>query len=111
MRRIITLLVTFLAVDAALAASTAFFNVNVIPMAEERVIAAQTVIVENGVITVIGPVDEVPLPEGTEVVDGTDRYLMPGLAEMHAHVPGDDIDDRARHACNCSGRAVVAHVA
>jgi imidazolonepropionase-like amidohydrolase len=90
MRRILTLLATFLAVDAAFAAATAFFNVNVIPMTEERVIAAQTVIVEDGVITVIGPVDEVPLPEGTVVVDGTDRYLLPGLAEMHAHVPGDD---------------------
>jgi imidazolonepropionase-like amidohydrolase len=90
MKRILTLLVTFLAVDAALAAPTAFFNVNVIPMTEERVLAEQTVLVEDGVITVIGPVDEVPLPEGTRVVDGTDRYLLPGLAEMHAHVPGDE---------------------
>jgi hypothetical protein len=90
MKRILTLLVTVLAVDAALAAPTAFFNVNVIPMTEEQVMAAQTVIVENGVITVIGPVDAVPIPEGTQVVDGTDRYLLPGLAEMHAHVPGDD---------------------
>ena len=94
MRRALTLISALLAVGAADAAPTAFFNVNVIPMTEERVLTAQTVIVEDGVITVIGPVDEVPLPDGTEIVDGTDRYLLPGLAEMHAHVPGDadDID-------------------
>lgn len=89
MRQTLTIIVALLAVDAASAAATVFFNVNVIPMTEERVIAGQTVIVEDGVITTIGPVDAVPLPEGIQVVDGTDRYLIPGLAEMHAHVPGD----------------------
>ncbi|MDJ0907446.1 MAG: amidohydrolase family protein [Woeseiaceae bacterium] len=89
MTRILTLVMACLVVDGACAAATAFLNVNVIPMTEERVIAAQTVIIEDGVITQIGPVDAVPLPEGIEVVDGTDRFLMPGLAEMHAHVPGD----------------------
>ena len=76
-----------LALDVASAASTAFLNVNVVPMTSETVIEAQTVIVENGVITVIGDVDTVPVPKEAQVVDGTDRYLMPGLAEMHAHVP------------------------
>jgi imidazolonepropionase-like amidohydrolase len=76
-----------LAVDASFAASTAFLNVNVVPMTADAVIEAQTVIVEDGKITVIGDVDSVPVPEGAHVVDGTDRYLMPGLAEMHAHVP------------------------
>lgn len=89
MRRILTLLVAFLAVEAAPAASTAFFNVNVVPMTRDTVIEAQTVVVEDGVITVIGNVDDVPLSKDTQVIDGTDRYLMPGLAEMHAHVPGD----------------------
>jgi imidazolonepropionase-like amidohydrolase len=69
------------------AASTAFLNVNVVPMTENRIIEAQTVIVEDGAITVIGDVDTVPVPKDAVVVDGTDRYLMPGLAEMHAHVP------------------------
>jgi imidazolonepropionase-like amidohydrolase len=66
---------------------TAFVNVNVLPMSAERVIAQQTVIVRDGVIRTIGNVDEVPVPEEARVVDGTDRFLIPGLAEMHAHVP------------------------
>ncbi len=66
---------------------TAFVNVNVLPMSAERIIAQQTVIVRDGVIGTIGNVDEVPVPEDARVVDGTDRFLIPGLAEMHAHVP------------------------
>ena len=83
-----------LVVDAANAASTAFLNVNVVPMTRNEVIAAQTVIVTDGTITTIGDVDSVPVPEDATVIDGTDRYLMPGLAEMHAHVPpgGQDLD-------------------
>jgi imidazolonepropionase-like amidohydrolase len=74
--------------NAASAASTAIINVNIVPMHEEIIVTGQTVVIENGLIGAIGSVDEVPVPEHAEVVDGTDRYLMPGLAEMHAHVPG-----------------------
>ena len=76
-----------LAYGAAAADTTAFLNVNVIPMSDERIIGQQTVIVSDGVIALIGDVDDVPVPEGAAVVDGTDRFLIPGLAEMHAHVP------------------------
>ena len=72
------------------AATTAFVNVQVVPMDSERLVGQQTVIVEDGRIVAIGAVDEVPIPDGAQVVDGTDRYLMPGLAEMHAHVPDAD---------------------
>ncbi len=65
-----------------------FVNVNVLPMSAELVLAQQTVIVENGKITKIGSVDSVPVPKSALVIDGTDRFLMPGLAEMHAHVTG-----------------------
>jgi imidazolonepropionase-like amidohydrolase len=95
MKKMLAMLL-ILAADAALAATTAFLNVNVVPMTEDTVIEAQTVIVADGIITVIGAVDTVPVPKDANVVDGTDRYLMPGLAEMHAHVPdiGSDNLDR-----------------
>ncbi len=76
-----------LATGAAPAADVVFFNVNVIPMTSETILEGQTVIVADGRIARVGPVDSVPVPDGSEVVDGTDRYLLPGLSEMHAHVP------------------------
>ena len=82
------LLILVLLFTASVAnAATAIVNVHVVPMHSETVLRNQTVVVENGRITAVGPVDGVRVPEGAELVDGTDRYLMPGLAEMHAHVP------------------------
>jgi len=57
-------------------------------MDRERTIAAQTVIVRDGRIAEIGPSSRVRVPEGATRVDGRGKFLMPGLAEMHAHIPG-----------------------
>lgn len=66
---------------------TAFTNVNVLPMTSDAVLPGQTVVVRDGVIAAAGPATEVDVPRGATVIDGDGRYLMPGLAEMHAHVP------------------------
>jgi imidazolonepropionase-like amidohydrolase len=86
------LLSTFFAgaANVVLATPTAFINVNVVSMTEDSVVAGQTVIIDNGLIASIGPVDTTPVPKDCDIVDGTDRFLMPGLAEMHAHVPDAD---------------------
>lgn len=68
------------------AETTVFVNVNVIPMSSDRVLRQQTVVVDGGRITEIGDVDSIAVPKGAQLIDGTDRFLMPGLAEMHAHV-------------------------
>jgi imidazolonepropionase-like amidohydrolase len=76
------------AIAQAHAESTVFVNVNVIPMTSDIVLRGRTVIVSDGKIEAIGDVDATPVPENAVVIDGTDRFLIPGLAEMHAHVPG-----------------------
>jgi len=96
MRRSLLLVLGLLVSSVVHAQGTAFVNVNIVPMTSEVVVEQQTVVVDNGRIKAIGPVDEVPIPEGARLVDGTDRYLMPGLAEMHAHVPGADSPDLDR---------------
>jgi imidazolonepropionase-like amidohydrolase len=88
MRRIALVPALLLSTAGAFAAEVVFLNVNVLPMTSEIVLEEQTVIVSGGRISEIGPVAETAVPEGAVVVDGTDRYLAPGLAEMHAHVPG-----------------------
>lgn len=66
----------------------AFTNVNVLPMDTERVLADQTVVVRDGRITAVGPAASVAVPAGATRIDGAGRYLLPGLAEMHGHIPG-----------------------
>ena len=64
-----------------------FTHVHVISMASEEVIQDQTVIIEGEKIRAIGA--DLEVPEGATVIDGNGKYLMPGLAEMHAHIPTD----------------------
>jgi imidazolonepropionase-like amidohydrolase len=65
---------------------TAFVNVNLIPMTEEKIIKNQTVIVKGKKIWQIGSANVVELPEKAHIIDGTGCYLMPGLVDMHAHI-------------------------
>ena len=96
MKRVFILLTCCLVADVAQATTTAFLNVNVIPMTSETVLSAQTVIVADGAIVTIGDVDSTPVPEDALVIDGTDRFLVPGFAEMHAHVPATDTENLER---------------
>jgi len=88
MRMIGLLVLLSLLAGTATATSIAFVNVNIVPMTSEIVIQAQTVVVTDGVIVSIGDVGDTAVPGDAVIVDGTNRYLMPGLAEMHGHVPG-----------------------
>lgn len=70
-----------------------FKSVNVVPMEKEEVLTNQTVVVRDGQITAIGPEGKVTIDAGATVIDAKGKYLIPGLSEMHAHVPPiDDIE-------------------
>ena len=73
--------------------TTAFVGVTVIPMDRERALPDQTVVVRGDRIVEIGPAARVKVPDGGVRVDGRGKYLIPGLAEMHAHVPGGQAPD------------------
>ena len=66
----------------------AFVDVTVLPMDRNRVLTGQTVIVRDGRITAVGPSRSINVPADAQRIDGRGKYLMPGLAEMHAHVQG-----------------------
>jgi len=65
----------------------AFENVTVLTMDEDRRMEGRTVVVEDGLITRVGTAGSVEVPDGALRIEGQGRFLMPGLAEMHAHVP------------------------
>ncbi|PWN06658.1 amidohydrolase family protein [Rhodohalobacter mucosus] len=64
----------------------AITGVNVLTMESDQILSDQTVIIRNGIINRIGNSDDVEVPRGAQVISG-DFYVMPGLAEMHAHIP------------------------
>lgn len=65
---------------------TAFVGVSVVPMDRERVPEDRTVLVRDGRIRRIGASGEVEVPDGARVA-AEGGWLMPGLGEMHAHIP------------------------
>jgi hypothetical protein len=68
---------------------TAFKNVNLVPMTEEKIIENQSVLVKGDRIFKIGPSDKIRIPPNAKIIDGQGTYLMPGLADMHVHLKGD----------------------
>lgn len=84
---LVLLAVSFTLAAPVHAADFAIVQVTVIPMDSDQVLPAQTVIVRDGRIAVVGPANRTVVAPDLTVIDGRGRYLMPGLAEMHAHVP------------------------
>jgi len=62
-----------------------FVDVTVVPMDSERLLPHQTVVVRDRRIAEIGPAAQVRAPRDARRIDGRGKYLMPGLADMHAH--------------------------
>jgi hypothetical protein len=46
----------------------------------------QTVLVRGDRIVAIGPRGEIPIPTGALILEAKDRYLVPGLTDMHVHL-------------------------
>lgn len=66
----------------------AITNVTIIPMtAEEDIYPNKTILISGGKITAILDDAKFKFSPETQVIDGTEKYLIPGLAEMHGHVP------------------------
>lgn len=68
----------------------AFLDANLITLNEEEILTGQTVVVVDGRIAAIGSDNSVAVPSGSFTIDASGGYLMPGLTEMHGHVPGTD---------------------
>jgi Amidohydrolase family len=65
---------------------TAFVNINLVPMDRDGIVRSQTVIVRGTAISEISPASAITIPACAIVIDGTGRYLTPGLADMHIHL-------------------------
>ena len=69
-------------------APTAFVGVTVLPMTGVTAIVNQTVIVRDGRIAQMGDAGRLAVPSDAIAIAARGKFLMPGLAEMHAHIPG-----------------------
>lgn len=77
---------TLMTFDRSSADPIVLKNVNVLTMESDQILRNQTLIIQNGVISWLGHTSEAIIPDGSNLIEG-DLYIMPGLAEMHAHIP------------------------
>jgi imidazolonepropionase-like amidohydrolase len=64
----------------------AFVDVNVVSPDRPGELRHQTVLVRGERIVAVGPVGKVMVPAAATRVAGHDRWLIPGLSDMHAHL-------------------------
>lgn len=86
-----TLFLTALLLTAgpATAQSIAFTDVTVIDVVEGAADPGQTVVVTGDRITAVGPKNEIKVGAGATVIDGSGKFLIPGLWDMHIHNVND----------------------
>jgi imidazolonepropionase-like amidohydrolase len=61
-------------------------DVAVLDVASGRRQTGRDVLIEDGVITALGPTGSIPAPEGADVRSYENATVLPGLVDMHGHV-------------------------
>jgi imidazolonepropionase-like amidohydrolase len=74
------------------AAATAITNATVIDVETGAARPAQTIIMQGSRITAVGPGATTRVPAGATVLDGTGKFVIPGLWDMHVHATGPGLD-------------------
>ncbi|TYA57500.1 amidohydrolase family protein [Formosa maritima] len=60
-------------------------NVTVVDVENQKLISNQTVEISNDIISNIQPSKKTKIPENATVIDGSNKYLAPGLTDAHIH--------------------------
>lgn len=80
--------------DHAAAAPLAITGVHVVDVGSGDLARDQTIVVRDGRIESIGPAATLAVPPGATVFDAAGAFAIPGLADMHVHLPrGDQAED------------------
>ena len=53
-----------------------------------------TVLIRNGKIAAVGK--DIAVPAGAQIIDGTGKYVMPGIIDAHSHSSGEAINEGSR---------------
>ena len=68
----------------------AITGATVVTMSRDSVLRDATVLVRGGRIAAVGPSSRVPIPAGARRIDGRGKFVVPGFADMHAHLYADE---------------------
>jgi imidazolonepropionase-like amidohydrolase len=60
-------------------------HVNIVNVITQKIDADQTVVIDNNRISTVGATKKIKAPANARVIDGTGKYLMPGMTDAHIH--------------------------
>lgn len=69
----------------SLMAQTYITNTTIVDVEKQKLIPNQTITITNDLISNIQSQKKVKLPENASIIDGTGKYLIPGLTDAHIH--------------------------
>lgn len=87
MNKILAFVLGFILHSVAFGQDIIIRDIGLIPMTSNTSIKKQSVLLRDGKIEQIGAFKNLPKNKKTQVINGQGKYLMPGLADMHVHLP------------------------
>jgi imidazolonepropionase-like amidohydrolase len=87
MWRLLFVVFALVYLPSASAQVTAIARVTLIDGSGTAPLNDATIVMEQGRIRDIGPSAQVAVPPGATVVDGTGRFVVPGIINGHGHRP------------------------
>ncbi len=85
MRKYFCFLVFILFFRSVTAQQIVISNVNLVEVKTGKIIPGQSVIINNERIEQTGPAKKIKSPAGAQIIDGSGKYLMPGMTDAHIH--------------------------
>src|SRR5262249_53853678 len=64
-------------------------------------IANGTIVLRDGKIAAVGA--NVPIPQGADVIDGTGKFVSPGIIDCHSHIAADSINEGGTTVSSMTG--------
>lgn len=85
MKNIFLVLLLMLSFGYIQSQTTLIKNVTLVDVKTGKAMPGYSVVINNGIIEQAGPAKKIKASAGTTEIDGTAKFLMPGMADAHIH--------------------------
>ena len=85
MKKQFLLLVLIVSISLTTFSQTYITNVTVLDVVKQKLIPGQTVMIKDGIIANMLSSKKIKVPRDATTIDGTGKFLMPGLTDAHVH--------------------------
>lgn len=84
MKNLLFILVA-LCFSAQINAQIVIKNVNIIDVKSGKILPSSSVVIVGEQLKEVGPSSKVKIPTNAQIIDGTGKFLMPGMTDSHIH--------------------------